>query len=73
MMKDKLYKTNRKASFYRLRNAFITIVFLAVGAAVITLPYRYVSEAINAYQEKKEAESSETLVSENEIVDDETN
>lgn len=73
MMKDKLIKTNRKASFYRLRNAFLTIVFLAVGAAIITLPYRYVSEAINAYQEKKDADSSENVVTEVNASNDEQN
>lgn len=62
-MRDKLYKTNKKVTFYRLRSAFIAIVFIAVGAAALTLPYEYVAQAINAYQEKKE-ESSAPLVSE---------
>lgn len=70
-MKDKLYKTNKKVTFYRLRNAFIAIVSMAVGAALLTLPYRYVAEAINAYQEKKDADSSETFVEDVSLVDDE--
>lgn len=73
MMKDKLVKTNRKASFYRLRNAFLTIVFLAVGAAVLTLPYRYVVEAINAYQEKREPAVSEDLTVDVPVLDDTQN
>lgn len=55
-MRDKLYKTNKKAGWYRARSGLFLAFFLIVGAAAITLPYRYVAEAINAYQEKKESE-----------------
>lgn len=53
-MRDKLYKTNKKVGFYRARNTLMAIVFLAISAAALTLPYRYVAQAINAYQEKSE-------------------
>lgn len=70
-MRDKLYKTNKKAGFYRVRSGLLLAFFLLVGAAALTLPYRYVVQAINAYQEKKESEQQE-LVSEPITISEET-
>ena len=70
-MRDKLYKTHKKAAFYRVRSGLLLAFFLLVGAAALTLPYRYVVQAINAYQGKKESEQQE-LVSETLTVSEET-
>lgn len=51
-MKDKLYKTNRKVGFYRLRNALFGVLFLAIVATAFTLPYNSVVKAFNDSQEK---------------------
>lgn len=61
-MKDKLYKTHKKVGFYRVRNTLLAIVFLAISAAALTLPYRYVAQAINAYQEQAQQEESVSVV-----------
>ncbi len=71
-MRDKLFKTNRKAGFYRMRRGLLLGFFLILGAAAITFPYRYVVQAINAYQEQRESEtevvSSEELVVADELI-----
>lgn len=61
-MKDKLYKTNKKVGFYRLRAALVTLTILTIVGGVFTLPYKYVVKAINAYQAEAAPEVEAPLV-----------
>lgn len=61
-MKDKLYKTNKKVGFYRLRTALLTLTVLTIVGGVLTLPYKYVVTAINAYQAESGPEEAAPLV-----------
>lgn len=69
-MRDKLYKTNKKVGYYRMRAFLIATLLVAVGAAALTVPYRYVAKAINeahARRELAEDVAEETLVVDEEL------
>ncbi len=63
-MKDKLYKTNKKVGFYRFRTALIALAILTIVGGSLTLPYKYVVKAINAYQAENNSEVEPPLVTE---------
>ncbi len=53
-MRDKLYKTNRKKGFYRVRRVVVGFSFVLLATASLIVPYHYVSAAVLANQNDEE-------------------
>lgn len=68
-MKDKLYKTYKTVKYYRGRSFLVSFLLLAVIGTALVVPYRYVTEAVRAYQSKDSSE--DTSVVEEELTIDE--
>lgn len=66
-MRDKLYKTHRKKSFYRVRKLVVGFSFVLLATASLVVPYHYVSAAVLANQNDEEiVETVEELEAESE-------
>lgn len=60
IMRDKLYKTNRRVTFYRVRSLLIGLLIVAGLTAAVTIPYPYVARAVNEAQARKAQVETET-------------